>query len=628
MVHLDKYCSSQIRIDQRPDYHSWRRTHGLQIPLHLLQILGWILLAFFICTTFIVLIPALGLSLRPPALFVLGSLFFLHFVSHVVALTIDPADYELRLREKAGIKVKPDFDRARHLHVIENGLCHLCNIWASGPQTKHCRLCNKCVERFDHHCKWLNQCVGARNYVAFLVCVVSAVLASLAVFAVCLSELFVYFVGPEWVDSVLHTRIFNETFGNGEYMMQELPLPRNYFLTLVILQTILALTAASFLLHLCVFHIYISILGVTTYEYVKNGRSRVGDGGGDIGAGNAIAATAIYNGNAPPSGATSTSFIATAFKTYPLADRDNFRYCPRTEDASILNLLSRKSNEGLGATLRQWCSFRSEKPKVMVRDGSDSKISTCDRELISGGVRSSENKSTRDLEYAYKQSRLADAEDVCKYCQEQKSFPRSSSLKNGNCSVRRMSRAKKPHRSVWHWCCDSLTSDAALGSLRRRSDSFVVCRRNQIKPSSVTNRFYVDRNDSARAKNRIFVKPRRSNSLNSLPTLPPPAHRQLQSVSLKELNEILAYAQRPQSTGTGELRRPMNTMRRQMRRTSVPQLKPTKTSNLSPIHESGLSNPSTPHLKDRGSARTKESLMVSPLTLNPRFWLVGRVMCP
>ncbi len=620
MVHLDKYCSSQIRIDQRPDYHSWRRTHGLQIPLHLLQILGWILLAFFICTTFIVLIPALGPSVRPPALFVLGSLFFLHVVSHVVALTIDPADYELRIREKAGIKAKPDFDRARHLHVIENGLCHLCNIRASGPQTKHCRLCNKCVERFDHHCKWLNQCVGARNYVAFLVCVVSAVLASLAVFAVCLSELFAYFVGPQWVDSVLHTRIFNETFGDGEYTTQELPLPRNYFLALVVLQTILALTAASFLLHLCIFHIYISVLGVTTYEYIKNGRSRAGGGGGDVGAGNAIAAAAIYNGSAPPSGATSTSSIATAFKTsYPPADRGNLRYCSRTEDASDLNLLSRKSREGVGATLRRWCSCCSEKPKVMTRASSDSKISACGRESIGSGVRSSENGSAHDLEYAYKRSRLADAEDVCKYCQAQKSVPRSSSLRNGKCSTRRMSRAKKSRRSAWHWCCDGLGGDVALGSLRRRSDSFAACRRNQIKPSSVTNRFYADRKDSAGAKNQIFYKPRRSNSLNSLPALPPPVRRQIQSVSLRELNEILAYAQRPQSTGAGALRRPMNTMRRQMRRTSVPQLKPTKTPNLSPIHESGLSNPSTPHLKDRGSARTKETLTVSPLTLNPRF---------
>lgn len=35
--------------------------------------------------------------------------------------------------------------------------------------SKHCKLCMKCVQGFDHHCRWLNMCIGERNYKVFFV---------------------------------------------------------------------------------------------------------------------------------------------------------------------------------------------------------------------------------------------------------------------------------------------------------------------------------------------------------------------------------------------------------------------------------------------------------------------------
>ena len=141
---------------------------------------------------FALVIPYTVGHMSPAYLAVSIVLTLFSFSSLIMTAMRDPGFYPRSSPKDSSSRRSPH----KHTHEfhLDNGyivttkFCATCCHYRP-PRCSHCAVCDNCVDKFDHHCPWVGNCIGRRNYASFFAFVSSCTVLCVWVIVVCILQL-------------------------------------------------------------------------------------------------------------------------------------------------------------------------------------------------------------------------------------------------------------------------------------------------------------------------------------------------------------------------------------------------------------------------------------------------------
>lgn len=233
--------------------------HGLMLPLSKQQVTSWIYFVFNQIHQFFCLVSFLNEFVKNGKFasfhidnWILDGLIIFNVGTFVFALFcswIDPSDPLVRI-ERLCKAQNQDFPQDLFSKYCQWCKCHV------QEKSKHCGRCNRCTKDFDHHCLWLNNCIGSRNYIYFF-----GLIWTKMVHTVIILVFDIYIIIMLFATDLRDTSILDPPIMKAKLVV----------LCCCMMYTI-PLTA--FLVHLCFYHIWLKIVNMSTYEHILQIRQK------------------------------------------------------------------------------------------------------------------------------------------------------------------------------------------------------------------------------------------------------------------------------------------------------------------------------------------------------------------